>query len=141
MGSVIVDPEDLWFSWDSAARLAGKRLDLLEMVPTHIDLARNIKNPSAEEYIGKWLGEEPVSDKLVEVLAQYEAKLKTRYRWVHGVSTNPLPEQEYIWVERKYHLIAASNCPNDVASKIWKGEVHRTVKEMRGPSLFDGLEL
>jgi len=140
MGSVIVDPEDLWFSWSSTNQLATKRLDLLEMVPTHIDLARNIKNPSAQNYVGNWLGEAPVSDSLDTVLAQYETKLKTIYKWVHGVSTNPLPEQEYIWVPGKYHLISASNCPNDVAKKIWTGEVRRTVKATRGVPLFEGLD-
>lgn len=136
LGTVIVDPEDLWFSWTSASRLASNRLDLLEMVPTHIDLARNIKNPGAQNYVGNWLGEEPVSDNLDEVLAHYETKLKTLYKWVHGVSTNPLPEKDYIWVQGKYHLIAASNCPNDVASKIWTGEVKRTTKEIHGVPLF-----
>ncbi|MBL0314196.1 MAG: hypothetical protein IPP78_16160 [Holophagaceae bacterium] len=141
LGSVIVDPEDLWFSWSSTAMLARKRLDLLEMVPTHIDLARNIKNPSAHNYVGNWLGEAPVSDDLNEVLSQYEGKLKNCYKWVLGVSTNPLPEKEYIWVKGKYHLISASNCPNDVASKIWTGEVRRTVKETKGTPLFEGLDL
>lgn len=141
LGTAIVDPEDLWFSWSSTETLAGKRLDLLEMVPTDFDLARNLKNPTAKTYLGNWLGEAPPSEVLEEVLARYEGKLATKYKWVHGTSTNPLPEKEYIWVKGKYHLISASNCPNDVASKIWTGEVLRTVRATKGNPLFSDLDL
>ena len=140
LGTTIVDPHGLHFKWDSAVQLAGKRLDLLEMVPTHIDLVRNIKNPDSEEYVGSWLGDEPVSEDWVEVLTQYETKLKAHYKHVLGVCTNPLPESEYVWVKNRYHLISASNCPNDVASKIWTGEVRRTIKATKGVPLFEGMD-
>ena len=140
LGTAIVDPEDLRFSWESTEILANKRLDLLEMVPTNIDLARNLKNPSAQNYVVTWLGEAPVSDDLSEVVGQYEQKLRKLYTWVLGVSTSPLPESHYIWIPNRYHLISASHCTNDVASKIWTGEVLRTVRNTRGTPLFDGFE-
>ena len=140
LGTVIVDPNGLHFKWGSATLLAGIRLDLLEMVPTYIDLVRNLNNPVSEDYVGSWLGEDPTSDNWVEVLTQYENKLNRIYKNVHGVSTNPLPEKDYVWVKDRYHLIAASNCPNDVAKKIWNGEVRRTLKATKGVPLFDGLE-
>jgi three-Cys-motif partner protein len=116
LGTAIVDPNGLHLRWDSAVLLAKRRLDLLEMVPTHIDLVRNLNNPSSpEDHIKLWLGNDPVSEDWVEVLTQYETKLKSIYKHVHGVSTNPLPQAEYVWVERRYHLISASNCSNDVA--------------------------
>lgn len=137
LGTVIVDPNGLHFAWQSALHLGRIRLDLLEMVPTHIDLVRNLNHPDSDEYLKTWLGEDPTSEDWVEVLTRYETKLKTTYRHVHGVSTNPLPEQEYVWVPQRYHLIAASNCTNDVAKNIWTGEVRRTVKALRGTPLFD----
>lgn len=140
LGTVIVDPNGLHFKWESADLLSKIRLDLLEMVPTHIDLVRNLNHPDAEMHMASWLGEDPSSDDWVQVLTQYETKLKPLYKHVFGVSTNPLPEQDYVWVPRKYHLIAASHCPNDVAKNIWNGEVRRTVRATRGTPLFEGMD-
>ena len=141
MGIAAVDPEGLHFRWDSVEKLAKCRLDFVNMVATHLDLVRNARNPSAETHIERWFGAPLDGRSAPQLLESYESRLKdvAGYSWQHGVSTSPIPGDEYVWVEGEYHLIFASHCSNEVASKIWKGVCHRARRD-HGPSLFDGIE-
>lgn len=141
MGITAVDPEGLHFRWDSVEKLAHCRLDFVNMVATHLDLVRNAKNPSATAHIERWFGEPLNGRSAPQLLEAYEERLKSvaGYSWCHGVSTNPIPGEEYVWIEGEYHLIFASHCSTEVASKIWKG-VCRRARRDQGPSLFDGLD-
>jgi len=141
MGIAAVDPEGLHFRWDSVEKLARCRLDFVNMVATNLDLLRNAQNPSAASHIERWIGEPLAGRNAAQLLEAYEVRLKqvAGYSWQHGVSTSPIPGAEYVWVEGEYHLIFASHCSTEVASKIWKG-VCRRARRDQGPSLFDGLD-
>jgi three-Cys-motif partner protein len=141
MGIAAVDPEGLHFRWDSVAKLALCRLDFVNMVATHLDLIRNAQNPAAAAHIERWFGGPLQGRSAPQLLEDYENRLKSvaGYSWQHGVSTSPIPGDEYVWIAGEYHLIFASHCSTKVASEIWKGVCRRARRE-QGPSLFDALE-
>lgn len=138
MGIAAVDPEGLHFRWGSVEKLAQLRLDFVNMVATQLDLVRNALNAGAQTHIELWLGEPPNGRSPAQLIERYERRLKevAKYQWQHGVSTSPIPGDEYIWVEGEYHLIFASHCTTKVASNIWKGVCKHTRRD-QGPSLFD----
>lgn len=137
MGLAVVDPPGLSFTWDAVMELSRHRLDFVGMLSTHHDLIRNLSNADALEHVTKWLGEEPPSPIVREVIALYERKLKTvaGYEHVHGPTSSPIPGQEDVWVPGAYHLFLATRCPNDVASRIWRGVCKRVSKGNKGTPL------
>jgi len=123
MGIALIDPVGLHLVWESVCALSQARLDLLLMLPTGIDLARNLPKTGTKLHITRWLGEPPPSLKLVEVVQRYEEKLRTLYPSdrVLGTTTSEHPEKHYVRVENAYYLIFATHCSKAVATDIWEG--------------------
>lgn len=139
MGIVLIDPVGLHLRWDSVERLSKARLDLLLMLPTGIDLARNLPKTGRKLHIEKWLGEAQSSHKLVQVVTRYEEKLKSLYPpdRVKGTTTSEHPEQHYVRVEGAYYLIFATHCPKENASNIWEGVCKMICKNQGRIALLD----
>lgn len=139
MGIALIDPVGLHLRWESVETLSKARLDLLLMLPTGIDLARNLPKSGLRLHITRWLGEPLPSNKLVEVVRRYEEKLKTLYPpdRVLGTTTSEHPEQHYVRVENAYYLVFATHCPKDIATRIWEGVCKMICRNQGKLALFD----